>query len=94
MAQTVPERGGRGYWILETGRNENRRSIPLGYVTEPRADLALANLQREEDESTVARIWWIQESDPARAVAALLGDEALAPPQQPCLPLRRVCCHG
>lgn len=71
-------RSGGHYWLIETGRNETRRSISLKYVTSEQAERARAKMQREEDEGTVARVWALHTQEPDRAVEYLVEDVELA----------------
>lgn len=74
--RSMPRSGGE-YWILETGRNATRRTLSLRYVTAEQAERARVRMQQEEDDQTVARVWWLHENEPERAIAYLLGDDAL-----------------
>ena len=66
------------YWLLESGRARNRRTVSLRYVTEAQASTALARIQAEEDAGTVARVFALHAEDPDAAIRYLLGDDAIA----------------
>jgi len=66
------------YFTLRTGRGKDRRSIPLGYVSEDEAQRAVATLLNERDQGSDARVWALYDRDRAAAIKYLLGDPGVA----------------
>lgn len=64
------------YFVLETGRNETRRSLSLGFIGEDDAQTALLAMQQEEEltagTSMYGRIFRLHGEDAAMAIRVLL----------------------
>jgi integrase len=65
------------YFVLQTGRGHDRRSMTLGYVSPDEAERALEAIQEEEDNRTVGRVWRLYYRDRAAGIMFLMGDRAV-----------------
>jgi integrase len=66
------------YYVLVAGRDRERVSISLKYVTEAEAAVALVTIRQEEEKGTISRIIALHEENPEAAIKHLVGDPGVA----------------